>query len=405
MSGADQFINERVKQLKPSATLAVKAQATELKKSGRAIIDLSAGEPDIDTPDHIKTACEQALREGKTKYGPVPGQPELRTAIAEKLVRENGLKGDMQSVIVTNGGKQAIAEMFDVTLEPGDEVIIPAPYWVSYVPMVRLSGGVPVVVQTSAESGYKLTPELLESKLTAKTRIVIVNSPSNPTGAGYTKEDQRLLGEVIQRAVEKGLAPQVLVLSDEVYEKLCFEGFTFYSFAEVSPQLAERTVTVGAFSKTYSMTGWRVGYAHGHPTIIAAMNRLQSQTTSNVCTFAQYGALAALQGSHAFLEEMKRNFIRRRDLALNKIRSTKGLDVPVDPVGAFYIFVRIDQLIKSGKVSGSLPYAQYLLESAGVAVVPGEPFGDDGGFRMSTSSSDENITKGLGLLCEATEAL
>ncbi len=393
--------NGRARRLQPSETLAVKAKAAALKAQGRTIFDLSAGEPDIDTPEHIKAAAVEALRLGKTKYGNVSGNPELREALAEKLTRENGLPTKPEQVIVTNGGKQALYALFQVTVEPGDEVIIPAPYWVSYPAMVELAGGKPVIVPTGPSDRFKITPELLQAHLSPRTRWVVLNSPSNPTGIGYTAAEMSALGEV--------LAPtRVGIISDEVYEKLCFDTFKFHSFGAVCPELLDRTVTVNAFSKTYSMTGWRVGYAAGPKEILDAMGRHQSQTTSNVCTIAQAAAFAALKGSHDFIAPMVASFRRRMKLAQEILVSEPLLTLAGEPDGAFYLFVRCEKFLETPggvRLGGSGALAGALLDAGGVAVVPGQAFGDDRAFRVSISSADANVEAGMTALVQAIKTL
>lgn len=394
-----EYVTTLLRSIKPSATLAVKAKATELKAQGRSIVDLSAGEPDVDTPQHIKDAAIAALKAGKTKYTAVPGIPELRTAIAQKFTEENGIKTDPDDVVITNGGKQALYECFQAVIEPGDEVVIPAPYWVSYPPMVTLCGGNPVIVETTPESGYRLTPETLSAAISPKTKIVVLNSPSNPTGAAYTEADFVALGKVLATS-------SALVVSDEVYEKLVYDGFQFVSFAKAVPDLLDRTVTVGACSKTYSMTGWRVGYATGPKSIIKAMGKLQSQTTSNVCSIAQHAAIAAINGPHDFLNELITAYRRRFDIAIEMIEKIPGLRVAGIPQGAFYLFVRIDDLVNgSTKLTGSVDVSTFLLEEAGVAVVPGAAFGDDRAIRISVSLADETIIDGLTRIGQALASL
>jgi aspartate aminotransferase len=397
------YINRRFKSLAPSATLAVKQKATELKALGRSIIDLSTGEPDIDTPDHIKEAALQAMSQGKTKYTAVPGIPELRKELATYYSKQHQVTYTDANTIVCNGGKQAIYQFLSVVLEQGDEVIVPAPYWVSYPPMVELAGGVPRVVSTKATDRYLMTPELLEKSLNPRTRVVILNSPSNPTGMGYSREHLSALGEVLRDAIKQGkVGDHLLILSDEVYEKLTFSHFSFCSVSSVLPDLQDRLVTVSACSKTFSMTGWRVGWALGPTPLISAMSKYQSQTTSNVCSIAQYAGLAALRGPLDFLDGMIASFARRTELARANIAKIPGLSLHHAPDGAFYLFPRIDELCESGKVKDSVDFASRLLELAGVAIVPGTPFGDDRAFRMSTASSDENIAEGLRRLAEAT---
>lgn len=393
--------NARARNLQPSETLAVKAKAAALKAAGRTIFDLSAGEPDIDTPEHIKAAAVEALKQGKTKYGNVSGNPELREAIAQKLSTENGLPTKPDEVIVTNGGKQALYSLFQVSIEPGDEVIFPAPFWVSYPPMVELAGGKPVIVPTTARNRFKITPAELQAHLTPKTRWVVLNSPSNPTGIGYSADEMCALGAVIGGS-------QSGVISDEVYEKLCFDSFTFRSFGAVCPELRDRTVTVNAFSKTYSMTGWRVGYAAGPKEIVDAMGRHQSQTTSNVCTIAQAAAFAALKGSHDFIRPMVESFRRRINIAKEILSGAPLLTLAGEPDGAFYLFIRCEQLLSTpsgAKLGGSAALANALLETGGVAVVPGQAFGDDRAFRISISSSDKNVEGGMTALVKAVRAI
>ena len=393
--------NKKAASIKPSETLAVKARAGELKAQGKTIIDLSTGEPDIDTPEHIKEAAVKALKDGKTKYTPAQGIPELREAIAEKLKLENGLVTAAKNVVVTNGGKHALYSLFDVTLEPGDEVIIFAPYWVSYPVMVEMAGGKPVIVHGDPAKGYRVTPEQLAKVLTARTKFVVINSPSNPTGLGYTAAEQKALGDQIART-------NSLVVSDEVYEKVIFGGFDFVSFEKACPALAGRVVTVNALSKTYSMTGWRVGYASGPFEIIDAMIRHQSQATSGINSMSQYAAVAALKGRHDFIRTMNENFSRRMDSALSEIEKTPGLAVRCKPQGAFYLFVDFSGLrskTKNSAVENSAAFTNYLLESAGVAAVPGAAFGDDFAFRISVAASDETVNAGARGIRSAVEQL
>lgn len=391
-------LNSRIQQIKPSATLAVKAKATELKRQGREVIDLSCGEPDIDTPEHIKEAMCDALRKGKTKYTDVAGILELRSALSNKFKNENQIDADPSSVVITNGGKQALYELFDVILNEGDEVIVPAPYWVSYPPMIEMCRGNSVIVRCGIDTDYKITPEALERALAPTTKAIILNSPSNPTGMGYSAEELKALGEVLKRH-------HALIISDEVYEKVVFKGYKFTSFAAANPDLAERTITINAFSKSFSMTGWRVGYATGPKAIIQSMAKHQSQTTSNINTPAQYAAIAALEGPTEFLKEAVENFERRTDVALHLVKDAKGIDVPKRPDGAFYLFLRLDELKEKGLISGSTEFATQLMEKAGVAVVPGIEFGDDGAVRISTAASDETVKNGVQKICEFAESL
>ena len=386
-------VNSKIKNLRSSETLAIKNRALELKAQGKSIIDLSTGEPDFDTPEHIKAAALKAMQAGKTKYTAVPGIKELREAVADKLRRENKVCCDADSVIITNGGKQALQEFFEVFLEPGDEVIVPAPYWVSYPPMIYLARGESVIVPTSADNNYKLTPDLLKAAITPKTRALVLNSPSNPTGACYSAKEYQELARVIEDK-------NILVISDEVYEKLCFVPGTFSSFAEAVPALADRTVTVNAFSKTYSMTGWRVGYAAGPKPLIAAMGKLQSQSVSNVCSIAQYAALEAVTGPQDFINGMVDKYRSRVHMAADIVKTTPGLRLPHLPDGAFYLFINCSEIISSGAlaakgVKDSTSLAAYLLEEAGVACVPGAAFGDDSAIRFSIAAADESIKQGF----------
>lgn len=394
------FTTSRISRVKPSATLAIKARAAELKAAGRSICDLSAGEPDIDTPQHIKDAAVQAMQAGHTKYTPVAGIPALRAAIAEKLRNENQLNHASENIVVCNGGKQAIHNCFEVLLEPGDEVILAAPYWVSYPEEIYLAGGTSVIVPTTEESGYKMQPADLARAMSERTKVVVINSPSNPTGAAYSSSELQELGKVIASS-------NALVLSDEVYEKLVYDSFEHVSFGAACPELAARTITIGAFSKTYSMTGWRVGYAAASKEIIDAINNYQSHTTSNVCSIAQYAALGALQGPHDFLEVLRENYYRRMVFCQRELKGITGLSLSHIPEGAFYLFVDIKDLLSqhADKLRGSADFCAYLIEQSGVAVVPGIEFGDDSGFRMSVSSNDQNLRSGLDLIRQAVQAL
>ena len=383
------YLNKTIKNLKPSATLAVKAKAMELKAQGKDIIDFSTGEPDFDTPQFIKDAALKAMNEGKTKYTEVPGIKPLREAIAKKLSEDNGIPTKAEDVIVTNGGKQAIHQVFEVVLEPGDEILVVAPYWVSYPDMAMLAGASSKIVQTNSKNAYKLTPAELKAAIGPKSKMLILNSPSNPTGAAYTKEELQKLGEVISSS-------NLLVLSDEVYEKVVYGNFKFSSFAAACPELASRTITINAFSKAYSMTGWRVGYATGPAAIIKGMAKFQSQTTSNVNSISQWAALAALQGPQDFFAEMNKVFWSRIQKAVNIIENTPGLSIACLPEGAFYLFIRIDDLLKTdSRFKGSMDFCNFILQEAGVAAVPGIEFGDDGAFRISIATADDIIVKGL----------
>lgn len=381
------LINRKAQGLKPSETFAVKAKAESLRAQGRKVFDLSAGEPEIDTPEHIKEAARTALSQGKTKYTAVNGIKELREAVAAKLKHENNISLSADEVIITNGGKQALQSLFEVVLEAGDEVIIPAPYWVSYPPMVELAGGRPVIVRPSARGSLKLSPEDLARAITPKTKWLVMNSPSNPSGAAYSRQELRAFAEIIG-------GTSIMVVSDEVYEKLTYGGFKFASFADACPELASRTVTVNSFSKSYAMTGWRVGYAAGPKEIISAMGRLQSQTTSNVNTMAQYAAIAALTGPLDFLDTVRKSYERRLARSIELIKKIPGLSVGGMPEGAFYLFIGVLPELAAklpGAGSPGSRLVSFILDRAGVAAVPGDAFGEENSFRISVSSSDELI--------------
>ncbi|HIK29508.1 MAG: pyridoxal phosphate-dependent aminotransferase [Oscillatoriaceae bacterium SKW80] len=374
----------RIGKVTPSLTLAIDEKAKAMKAEGIDICSFSAGEPDFDTPAHIKAAAKQALDAGKTKYGPAAGEMKLREAIARKLQTENSLDYKAENIIVTNGGKHSLYNLMMVLLEPGDEVIIPAPYWLSYPEMVTLAGGVSVIVPTDAKSNYKITPEQLRAACTPKTRLFVINSPSNPTGMVYTPEELKALAEVV---VEK----DILVVSDEIYEKIIYDGAKQVSIGSFGAEIFARTIVSNGFAKAYSMTGWRVGYLAGPKEIIKATITLQSHSTSNVCTFAQYGALAALESSQDCVEEMRQAFAERRKVVLDWLNRIPGLTCPI-PEGAFYVFPNIS---KTGMKS--LQFCDALLEK-GVAAVPGIAFGSDDCIRLSYATDMATIEKGMARL-------
>lgn len=372
----------RVNQVTPSLTLAIDSLAKEMKKNGEDVCSFSAGEPDFDTPTHIKAAAKKALDEGKTRYGPAAGEAGLRKAIAEKLLRDNQLAYNADNVIVTNGGKQSLYNLIMALIEAGDEVIIPAPYWLSYPEMVTLAGGTSVIVNTSLENQYKITPEQLEAAITPKTKLFVLNSPSNPTGIVYTPEEIAALAKIV---VEK----DILVVSDEIYEKILYDGAIHRSIASFGPEIFQRSIISNGFAKAFSMTGWRVGYIAGPVEIVKAMTKIQSHSTSNVCTFAQYGAIAALASSQDCIEEMVKAFSERRQYILERVRAIPGLDCPT-PNGAFYVFIDISQIgLKSGD------FCQKLLESQKVAAIPGIAFGADDCIRLSYATDLKTIEKGF----------
>ena len=372
----------RVNQVTPSLTLAIDSLAKEMKRNGEDVCSFSAGEPDFDTPTHIKAAAKKALDEGKTRYGPAAGELGLRKAIAEKLLRDNQLAYNADNVIVTNGGKQSLYNLIMALIEAGDEVIIPAPYWLSYPEMVTLAGGTSVIVNTSLENHYKITPEQLEAAITPKTKLFVFNSPSNPTGIVYTPEEIAALAKIV---VEK----DILVVSDEIYEKILYDGAIHRSIASFGPEIFQRSIISNGFAKAFSMTGWRVGYIAGPVEIVKAMTKIQSHSTSNVCTFAQYGAIAALESPQDCIEEMVKAFSDRRQYILERVRSLPGLNCPT-PNGAFYVFIDISQ---TGLKSRD--FCQKLLETQKVAAIPGIAFGADDCIRLSYATDLKTIEKGF----------
>ncbi|TYB83014.1 pyridoxal phosphate-dependent aminotransferase [Maritimibacter fusiformis] len=385
------LLSATLARVKPSPTIAVSTLAAELKAAGRDVIGLGAGEPDFDTPDHIKQAAKAAIDAGKTKYTAPDGMPELKQAICDKFARENGLSYSPAQISVGTGGKQILYNALMATLNPGDEVIIPAPYWVSYPDMVLLAGGTPVAVECGLETGFRLSPAQLEAAITPKTKWLIFNSPSNPTGAGYTRDQLKALTDVLMRH------PHVWVMSDDMYEHLVFDDFRFVTPAQVEPGLYDRTLTCNGVSKAYAMTGWRIGYAGGPQELIGAMRKIQSQSTSNPCTISQWAAVAALNGPQDFLAENARLFQRRRDLVVEMLNDAPGITCPV-PDGAFYVYPSIAGLIGKTTPSGVTitddeTFAKALLEDTGVAVVFGAAFGLSPNFRVSYATSEEALTE------------
>ncbi|OJW50311.1 MAG: aspartate aminotransferase [Alphaproteobacteria bacterium 41-28] len=397
------LISHRMSRIKPSPTLAVSARAAELKALGQDVISLGAGEPDFDTPDPIKKAAIKALSEGKTKYTAVEGILALRKAIAKKFKEENEIEYTPDQIIVGAGAKQVIFNALLATLNPRDEVIIPAPYWVSYPDMVEVGEGTPVIVRCSAESQLKLTPENLAEAITPKTKWLILNSPNNPSGMAYTRKELEALAEVIRRT------PHLYVLSDDIYEHLVYDEFDFTTLAQVAPDLKERILTVNGLSKTYAMTGWRIGFGAGPRVLIEAMTTLQSQSTSHVTSITQEAAVVALEGSQDFIEEWVKIYTHRRDKALEILNKIPGLTC-LKPQGAFYLYPSCVSLM--GKktplktiIGSDIDLANYLLESAGVAVVPGAAFGLSPYFRISYATDTDvlleachRISQAIGLL-------
>ena len=383
------FLSATLDRVKPSPTIAVTTMAAELKAAGRDVIGLGAGEPDFDTPQNIKDAGARAIAEGKTKYTAPDGIAELKKAICAKFKRDNGLDYKPSQVSVGTGGKQILYNALMATLNPGDEVVIPAPYWVSYPDMVLLAGGTPVIAEATAETAYKLTPDALENAITERTKWFIFNSPSNPTGAGYSREELKALTDVLLRH------PQVWVMSDDIYEHLAYDDFDFSTPAQVEPQLYDRTLTVNGVSKAYAMTGWRIGYAAGPEKLIGAMRKIQSQSTSNPCSISQWAAVEALNGPQDFIAENNKVFARRRDLVVRMLNETEGVECPT-PEGAFYVYPSIRGCIGKTSAGGTRidddeAFAKALLEEEGVAVVFGAAFGLSPCFRVSYATSDEAL--------------
>ncbi|GHC09590.1 aspartate aminotransferase [Gemmobacter caeni] len=383
------FLSDTLARVKPSPTIAVTTKAAELKAAGRDVIGLGAGEPDFDTPQNIKDAAKRAIDEGKTKYTAVDGIPELKKAICAKFERENGLKYAPNQITVGTGGKQILYNALIATCNPGDEVIIPAPYWVSYPDMVLLAGGTPVPVVATLENDFKITPAQLEAAITPKTKWFIFNSPSNPTGAGYSHDELKALTDVLMRH------PQVWIMSDDMYEHLVFDDFTFVTPAQIEPGLYDRTLTCNGVSKAYAMTGWRIGYAGGPVELIKAMAKVQSQSTSNPCSVSQYAALEGLTGPQEFLTDNKVLFQRRRDLVVSMLNTCPGITCP-KPEGAFYVYPDIAGCIGKTSAGGAHivddeAFATALLEETGVAVVFGAAFGLSPNFRVSYATSDEAL--------------
>lgn len=371
--------------IKPSPTVAVTTKANELKAAGRDVIGLGAGEPDFDTPDFIKKAAVEAIHQGKTKYTAPAGTTELREAISRKFKRENGLDYAADQITVGCGGKQILYNALVATLDPGDEVIIPTPYWVSYPDMVLLGRGTPVFVPTSLKSGFKMKPESLEAAITRKTKWLMLNSPSNPSGAAYTEAELRSLAEVLVRH------PHVWVMTDDIYEHIVYDDFSFTTIAQVEPALYERTLTINGVSKAYSMTGWRVGYAGGPVELIKAMNMIQSQSTTHTSSISQAAAVAALDGSQDFLGDWVKAFQERRDLIVSMLNQSSGLSCPT-PEGAFYVYPSCSGLIgkktpEGTTIENDTDVVTYLLEAQGVAVVQGVAFGLEPHFRISYATA------------------
>jgi aspartate aminotransferase len=385
--------------ISPSPTLAITSRVLELKRAGVDVIGLGAGEPDFDTPDFVKDAAIQAIRDGKTKYTNVDGTPELKAAIVRKFARDNRLDYSPDQISVNVGGKHTLFNALVASVGPGDEVVIPAPYWVSYPDVVQFAGGTPVTVAAGAEQGYKLTPEALDAAITPRTKWVILNSPSNPTGAAYTAAELKALGDVIARH------PHVWVFADDMYEHIVYDDFRFATIAEVCPELYERTLTVNGCSKAYAMTGWRIGFAGGATWLIKAMAKLQSQSTSNPCSIAQAAATAALGGDQSFLQERNAAFKVRRDLVVSMLNAIPGVRCPT-PEGAFYVYPSVAGLIGKTAPDGRViaddeAFVGYLLDDAKVAAVQGAAFGLSPAMRISYATSDDLLREACTRIGEA----
>ena len=399
------FLAERLLNIKPSPTVAVVTLAKELELAGRDVINLGPGEPDFDTPAHILDACNKAMEQGKTRYGTPAGVLELREAICEKLKRDNGLTYTPDQISVGSGGKQIIFNAMAATLTSGDEVIIPAPYWVSYPDLTSLFEGMPVYVDCPAEENFKLTPQQLRSAITKKTKWLILNSPSNPTGVAYTVEELKALAEVLLEPANQ----HVWVMTDEIYEFIVYDGFKVESIAQIEPQLYDRTLTLNGFSKAYCMTGWRLGYAAGPSKLIKAMNMIQSQAATSTTTFVQWAGVEALNGDHAFITENNQAYKARRDLVVDRLNKIEGLDC-LTPVGAFYVYPSCAGLIgkktPAGKtIENDEDFVTFLLETESVVCVHGAAFGLSPHFRISYATNIETLKEGCNRIKQACDSL
>jgi aspartate aminotransferase len=382
------IISDSLKRIKPSPTMAVTQKARELRAAGKDVIGLGAGEPDFDTPDNIKHAAIQAIKDGDTKYTAVDGTPALKKAIVQKFKRENNLSFSTDQITVGTGGKQVLYNTFMATLNKGDEVIIPAPYWVSYPDMVLLAGGKPKIVKCDEKDGFKLTPQKLKKVISKKSKWLILNSPSNPTGAGYTKQEIENLSKVLIKN------KKIHILSDDIYEHIRYDNFDFFTIAQIS-NLKDRTLTMNGVSKSYAMTGWRIGYAAGPKDIIKAIGKIQSQSTSNPSSISQAAAIEALNGVQDFIQERSNAFKKRRDFVVKSLNSIKGISC-LTPNGAFYVFPNCKKLLnKKTKLITDTDFVKKLLEKSNVAVVQGSAFGLDGYFRISYATSMENLKKAM----------
>ncbi len=395
-------LSRRVRRIQPSATLAIDAKAKQLKAEGKDVVGFGAGEPDFDTPDFIKDAAIAAIQAGQTKYTAVGGTPDLRKAVCERIRGDYDLAYEPSEVLVSCGGKHTLYNLFLALLDEGDEAVIPGPYWVSYPEMVGMAEATPVCVATREEDNFSLTPELLKKALTKKTRLVILNSPSNPTGAAMSEAQVRAIAKVLDDH------PDVWVVSDDIYMRLLYDGLQFFSIATISKAWKERTILVNGASKAYSMTGWRIGWAAGSKDVIGAMEKLQSQSTSNPASISQAAALAAFRGDQSVIDKMAQAFVRRRDVLVDGLNAIPGVRCR-KPQGAFYVFPSIQGVLgksfQGRKLATDMDFAAYLLDEALVAVVPGTPFGAPGYMRLSYATSMETIEKGLKRIKEAVGKL
>ena len=392
------LVSNNLKRIKPSPTIAVTQKAKEMKDAGKDVIGLGAGEPDFDTPENIKQAAIDAIKRGDTKYTAVDGTPALKKAIQSKFLRENNLSFELSEISVGTGGKQVLYNAFMATLNKADEVIIPAPFWVSYPDMVLLAGGKPKIIKCSEEEGFKLTPNKLKKAITSKTKWIILNSPSNPTGACYSKKEIEALAEVLKKY------KNVYILSDDIYEHITFDNFKFFTIAQIK-ELKDRTLTMNGVSKSYSMTGWRIGYAAGPKEIIKAIAKIQSQSTTNPSSISQAAAVEALNGTQDFIKTRSNSFKERRDFVVNELNNIKGISC-LNPNGAFYVFPNCKKLLgKKTKLKTDTAFVEKLLEETGVAVVQGSAFGLDGFFRISYATSMDNLKKALSRIRSFCEKL
>ena len=382
------IVSNSLKRIKPSPTIAVTSKAREMRAAGKDVIGLGAGEPDFDTPDNIKEAAIEAIKKGDTKYTAVDGTPALKKAIQAKFSRENHLSYELDQISVGTGGKQVLYNAFMATINKGDEVIIPAPYWVSYPDIVLLAGGKPKIIKCDEKNNFKLTPEKLKKAVSKKTKWIIINSPSNPTGSGYTKDEIIALSKILMKY------KNLYILSDDIYEHITYDGFKFFTIAQIE-KLKSRTLTMNGVSKSYSMTGWRIGYAAGPKEIIRAMAKIQSQSTSNPTSISQAAAVEALNGTQDFISERSNSFKERRNFVVDSLNNIKGISC-LSPEGAFYVFPNCKKLLnKKTKLKTDKDFVEKLLEKAEVAVVQGSAFGLDGYFRISYATSMENLKKAM----------